>query len=1089
MGTDAKYHLDKHGHFVIENYNQARPFSNFFPGVAGIYGIPMWVFYVNRGQCISSFGIESKDKAILEFQPANKAYRLTSIQGFRTFLKVTSNKKTVYWEPFQENLPGTIFKKNQRMKISSHDLILEEINFDLGLKISVRYFTLPEEPFAALVRDLKIENLRKKSCTIEMADGLPAISPYGLTDWIAKHMSRTVEAWVKVRNLKEKAPYFQLNVEVHDKPEVKHIKEGNFYFSLAKEGPASHLLDPIVESAVIFGSSTDFTAPTNFLRPNFRYPVCQQTSNRTPCAMSYARILLKPVAVFKAASFCGYAHSENQLKDMTALAIKDGYLEEKAKRNEEIIAEIKNYALTKTSSDAFNHYASCTFLDNILRGGLPTTLKTAEGETVFNVFSRKHGDLERDYNQFVLAPTYYSQGNGSYRDVNQNRRHDVWFNPAVKDSHIIHFMNLVQADGYNPLTIKGTSFTVDQHDVVKQILDEKVKGSDKDLLKKYLKHAFLPGDLLKFIANHDLVLKSSPDDFLNQILSACHKQEPADHGEGFWTDHWTYNLDLIESYLSVYPEQLKNLLLDKKVFSFYLNNHYVLPRDQRYILTAKGVRQYHSVFDDSKEIKADEKGRKLKVKNGEGSVYLTHLTEKLLCLIANKAASFDPSGIGIEMEADKPNWYDALNGLPGLLGSSVAETFELKRMSSFLLTSLKQVSLKDGFKISIFSELATLISGLSNLLALENNPQSYWTKSNDVKEHYRQRVRHGIDGVEFSLSFNEIEKFLKSVIVKTDKAIKSAKDKNDCLATYFYHDVTKFERLDKDSHDPKHHVRPLEFRRQSLPLFLEGYVHALRVEENREAALNLYRQVRASDLFDKKLMMYKVNTDLSGQSEEIGRTRIFPPGWLENGSIWLHMEYKFMLELLRRELYDEFYDNFKSVLVPFLNPQMYGRSILENSSFIVSSAHEDESLHGQGFVARLSGSTAEFLHIWLLMNLGPKPFQLNAKGELSLTLSPALPGWLFTKRPSVITHRDKLGHQRKIEIPKDSYAFYFLGGTLVVYNNPKRKNTFGDGKANVKKIELSSEGKKTVINAHIISSEYAHKIRNQEVDQIDVFLQ
>ena len=85
--------------------------------------------------------------------------------------------------------------------------------------------------------------------------------------------------------------------------------------------------------------------------------------------------------------------------------------------------------------------------------------------------------------------------------------------------------------------------------------------------------------------------------------------------------------------------------------------------------------------------------------------------------------------------------------------------------------------------------------------------------------------------------------------------------------------------------------------------------------------------------------MYKVNADLSGESWEIGRTRVFPAGWLENESIWLHMEYKFVLELLRCELYEEFYENFRSVFIPFLNPEQYGRSILENSSFLVSSAH------------------------------------------------------------------------------------------------------------------------------------------------------
>src|SRR3989338_2561541 len=98
--TDVYYSLDEHGCFVIKEYNHSKPFSNFFPGIAGIWVIPMWIFYVNRGQCITSFGIESKDKAILEFQPANKAYRLTALQGFRTFIKIASKSKTSFWEPF-----------------------------------------------------------------------------------------------------------------------------------------------------------------------------------------------------------------------------------------------------------------------------------------------------------------------------------------------------------------------------------------------------------------------------------------------------------------------------------------------------------------------------------------------------------------------------------------------------------------------------------------------------------------------------------------------------------------------------------------------------------------------------------------------------------------------------------------------------------------------------------------------------------------------------------------------------------------------------------------------------------------------------
>ena len=71
------YYLNKDGEFVIDNYNLAKPFSSFFPGIAGPWGVPIWAFYVNRGQAIASFGIKDKDHPIMEFQPANKSYYLT----------------------------------------------------------------------------------------------------------------------------------------------------------------------------------------------------------------------------------------------------------------------------------------------------------------------------------------------------------------------------------------------------------------------------------------------------------------------------------------------------------------------------------------------------------------------------------------------------------------------------------------------------------------------------------------------------------------------------------------------------------------------------------------------------------------------------------------------------------------------------------------------------------------------------------------------------------------------------------------------------------------------------------------------------
>ncbi len=1092
MGRASKkdqthYRLEGDGRFVIEDYNSAKPFSNFFPGIAGLWGIPMWVFYVNRGQGIASFGIEAKNKAIMEFQPANKSYRLTSLQGFRTFIKVTRGAKTFYWEPFQNHLTGTDFQKSQTMSITAHDLTIAEVNKDLGLEARVNYFTMPEEPYAALVRRVSVTNTARTACAIEVIDGLPLLMPFGMTDWLMKNMSRTVEAWVQVLNVKKKAPYYQLKVEVADTPQVTHIKEGNFFFSFDPAATKGGLLDPIVEAACVFGASHDFAAPERFLEKGFRLPAAQQTSNRTPCAMNHARYSLKPNQSKEIVSLFGYARNEAAVGTMVKKATQKDFIDQKARRNKEIIDGIRSCARTHSASLEFDLYAEHTFLDNILRGGLPISVETTDGHAAFNVYSRKHGDLERDYNYFVVAPTFYSQGNGNYRDVNQNRRNDVWFNTDVRDSHLTTFFNLSQADGYNPLIVNGASFRAYDLQKVERLLSDCVKEKDRAPVKDLLLKGFQPGVLLRFIDEHGVSLKVSPRQFFKDVLCLCHKQELAEHGEGFWSDHWTYNLDLVERYLALYPEDLKGLLLERKVFRFYHDSHYVLPREERYILTERGVRQYKSVAKEAHASKDAEKGNVLRVQNGEGEIYRTHLAGKILCLIANKIASLDPSGTGVEMEADKPNWYDALNGLPGLLGSSISETFEIKRFSLFLQRALTRLALEDTAEIQLFGELADFIRSLRGLLASEPDSSAYWQKSNDIKEEYRRQIRHGIRGDEKGLTVDEIKTFLKAVIEKTDKAVAGAKNKDGFLATYFYHEVTQHESAPGKAHPPVQHARPLAFARHALPLFLEGYVHALRVEQTPSGAKKLYQQIKNSGLYDKKLKMYKVNADLSKESEEIGRARIFPAGWLENASIWLHMEYKLMLELLRAGLYEEFYENFRNVLIPFLKPQQYGRSILENSSFLVSSAHEDASLHGQGFVARLSGSTAEFLHMWLWMNAGKEPFRLDSRGKLILEFKPILPGWLFTAKPANFEYVPPSGKTAVAVLPARTYAFNFLNATLVVYHNPKRRDTF---KTSVEAVHLRYPGSSqpVVIASAAVPSPYAEDVRSRKVERIDVYL-
>lgn len=358
---------------------------------------------------------------------------------------------------------------------------------------------------------------------------------------------------------------------------------------------------------------------------------------------------------------------------------------------------------------------------------------------------------------------------------------------------------------------------------------------------------------------------------------------------------------------------------------------------------------------------------------------------------------------------------------------------------------------------------------------VELNDYDFWDETHTLREGYLKDTLLGFKGDEKPLTIKDLKLILGNFLKKIDKGLKKAYSSKDRLwYSYFINEAVDYKVLDSSDH--LHFVKPLKFKQTPLPLFLEGIVHSLRVSDKQPQAKKIFEAVRKAELYDKKLKMYKVNASLSAMTEEIGRCRIFTPGWLENESVWLHMEYKYILELLKKGLYKEFFEDFKNVLIPFQKPEQYGRSILENSSFLVSSIFPDKKLHGNGFVARLSGSTAEFISIWLIMCLGKKPFYLDKDKKLCLEFKPILSAWLFSDK-------------EEGGFPKNTFAFKFLNKTLVVYHNPKRKDTFGVSCAAVKEIVVEYLDKKRFASeSSLLKSPYANDVRDGKISRIDIFL-
>jgi hypothetical protein len=111
----------------------------------------------------------------------------------------------------------------------------------------------------------------------------------------------------------------------------------------------------------------------------------------------------------------------------------------------------------------------------------------------------------------------------------------------------------------------------------------------------------------------------------------------------------------------------------------------------------------------------------------------------------------------------------------------------------------------------------------------------------------------------------------------------------------------------------------------------------------------------------------------------------------------MDQSYKYYLELIKKGMFNQFFDEMRSGMLPFIDGQKYGRSVMECSSFIASSAFEDPNMRGRGVLARLSGSAAEFLSIWKSLFIGETLFKKNEEAALEMQLVPSLPAWLFKR--------------------------------------------------------------------------------------------
>lgn len=1009
---------------TFKDYQKQKPFSSFLSGIAGKMGIPLWSFYVNRGQLISSFGLRDKNGMMMEFFPANQAYHFVSKIGFRTFIKIDGKVH----EFFKES------NKNQSIFIRADQVKIEEINEDLNVKLSVTYFTLPNEGVAALVRKVDIETLDGKKKNFELVDGLAQILPSGIDYGGYKAISNLLQSWMASEH-DDNFVFYKLRASTGDSAEVSEVKDGNFYQTVASKKPYY-----ISDYKLIFNEDTSLTTPYGFIEHSLKdlMMISQVHVNQVPCAMS--AFDFKDTSKETFISLIGYASDYDYLKNFSE-KISVTYLELKQEENKTIHEALMSTVETKTSEPMLDAYVKQCYLDNVLRGGAPILFETRDGMVGYHLYSRKHGDLERDYNFFSIEPAFYSQGNGNFRDVLQNRRNDLLFDPQIKDFNVYQFASLIQADGYNPLSIEGVKFTFDgdMHQV-------------PQVLHKLLKQEFTPGEIATKLYQSKLEI----DDTLKKVLKESHVVIKASFGEGYWEDHFTYHYDTIESFLSIYPDELKKLMFQPK-YPFFKSPVKVLKRSEKYVLTKDGkVRQYGA-------IKHDHHGKSGWLKNHKGTIKV-NLFGKLLTLVLNKYGHLDPYGTGLSYEGDKPGWNDAMNGVPGLFGSGVSETFELKKIVDLLIKVIGTYDKEDVYMLQSTDVLANYYLNVP-----EYDDYKAFNYRMDGLENYRDALDHE-QFVETNQSGHYLKILLK-IQKDLEKAISKAKALGDVMPTYLTFEATSFDVIKNEKGEEVigHYGLPLvkvhAFDMKPLPIFLEAPARYLKSLATKEEAQKIYQAVKQTGLYDKPLKFYQTSVSLDEHGHDIGRIRAFTKGWLERESNFLHMTYKYLLGLLKSGLYDAFFEEVKTNFTCFMDPKIYGRSPVENSSFLATSTNPDPKKHGQGFVSRLTGSTAEVLSMWRYMFLGEKLFSYE-HGELSFSLSPKLPAsWFKDGKISVNLFKN----------------------TVVTYHNEDHINTY-DPQAEIYKMTLEKNNEVVEVNDKQIIGKWTRDIREGYVYKINVYI-
>ena len=138
-----------------------------------------------------------------------------------------------------------------------------------------------------------------------------------------------------------------------------------------------------------------------------------------------------------------------------------------------------------------------------------------------------------------------------------------------------------------------------------------------------------------------------------------------------------------------------------------------------------------------------------------------------------------------------------MNGLPGIVGSGMSETYEFLRILKYVKKALLKYPSRS---VALPIEFSTFLSEISSALdAFEASAKDeaaefdFWDASNNAREKYRASVVAYFDGQNDTLTSSSLVTLLTKIEAKVARGIVRALATNKGLSpSYFYYEATKF---------------------------------------------------------------------------------------------------------------------------------------------------------------------------------------------------------------------------------------------------------------------------------------------------------